>query len=49
MSLSPLYSADGSPLQDSAGNQLYVDVPAPDPRRTVKIPKEVRICKVPKE
>lgn len=49
MGLSPLYDAGGNPLKDAGGNQIYVEVPTPDPRRTAKIPKEVRISKVPKE
>lgn len=49
MGLSPLYDAGGNPLKDDDGNQLYVEVPAPHPRRTVKIPRENRVMKVAKE
>lgn len=49
MGLSPLYDAGGNPLKDADSNQLYVEVPTPDPKRTVKIPREDRTMKVGKE
>lgn len=49
MGLSPLYDAGGNPLKDAAGGQIYVEVATPDPKRTVKVPRENRTMKIGKE